>query len=183
VASTLPARGFESPKEITRIAIVGCSGAGKSVLARVLGDKLKLSVVHLDTLFWLPGWKETPQDRFEQLQRETLQAPRWVVDGNYYDSLHIRAEMADVIVFLDFPRYTCLYRAIKRRLIHRTAPRPCLASGCPEKLEWEFLRWIWDYRSRIRPQILAFLATWSSDTRIVHLRNPRELRAWLTSLT
>jgi adenylate kinase family enzyme len=34
-----------------RIAIIGCCGAGKSTLARILGEKLNLPVIHLDAYF------------------------------------------------------------------------------------------------------------------------------------
>jgi adenylate kinase family enzyme len=108
-----------------RIAILGCSGAGKSTLASArMAIKLKLPVIHLDNLFWLHGWKEMPQDQFMQLQRERLSGSRWVVNGNYSGSLHIRFELADTIVFLDFPRYRCLYRAtIKRRWMYHNTSR------------------------------------------------------------
>ena len=39
-----------------RIIIIGCGGAGKSTLARKLGEVLDLPVVHLDQLFWKPNW-------------------------------------------------------------------------------------------------------------------------------
>ena len=39
-----------------RILIIGCSGSGKSRLARQLGQKLGLPVVHLDQLWWKENW-------------------------------------------------------------------------------------------------------------------------------
>src|SRR5690606_37268782 len=42
-----------------RIVILGCSGTGKSTLAQAIGARLGLPVVHLDSLFWKPGWVES----------------------------------------------------------------------------------------------------------------------------
>lgn len=44
-----------------RICILGNSGAGKSTLAAALGDVSGLPVVHLDRIFWKPGWIEAPE--------------------------------------------------------------------------------------------------------------------------
>ena len=45
-----------------RVLIVGCGGSGKSTLARHLGEKTGLPVVHLDRLWWLPGWVERSRE-------------------------------------------------------------------------------------------------------------------------
>lgn len=37
-----------------RLVILGCAGTGKTTLARTIGERLTLPVVHLDTLFTLP---------------------------------------------------------------------------------------------------------------------------------
>ncbi|MDJ0568280.1 MAG: shikimate kinase [Pleurocapsa sp. MO_192.B19] len=38
---------------------MGSCGAGKSTLARTLGEKLNLPVIHLDVYYWQPEWQET----------------------------------------------------------------------------------------------------------------------------
>ncbi len=38
--------------------MLGNCGSGKSTLARQLGAGLGLDVVHLDALYWRPGWVE-----------------------------------------------------------------------------------------------------------------------------
>ena len=49
-----------------RIAIIGPGGAGKSTLARRLGERLGLPVIHLDAEHWRPGWVETPADEWKR---------------------------------------------------------------------------------------------------------------------
>ena len=53
-----------------------------------------------------------------------------------------RLDTADTVVFLDFNRFICLFRVIKRYLNYRGRSRPDMGEGCPEKLDAEFLRWV-----------------------------------------
>ena len=115
--------------------VVGSSGAGKSVLAREIAARTGLPLIHLDALFWQPGWVETPRDRWREIQREALAGPDWVVDGNYGGTLEERLALADVVVLLDYSRVTCLLGAVVRWLRHRGRSRPDMAPGCPEHLE------------------------------------------------
>ena len=34
--------------------------------------------------------------------------------------------------------------------------RPEMAEGCPEKIDFEFFHYVWTYRARQRPKLLAF---------------------------
>jgi adenylate kinase family enzyme len=40
-----------------RILVVGCPGAGKSMFARRLAERLLLPVIHLDFHYWHSGWQ------------------------------------------------------------------------------------------------------------------------------
>jgi adenylate kinase family enzyme len=42
-----------------RVLIIGSGGAGKSTLARTLGERLGIEVIHLDVHFWKPGHRWT----------------------------------------------------------------------------------------------------------------------------
>ena len=50
-----------------RVLVLGCPGAGKSTLARSLGEALSLPVVHLDKLWWKSGWVNRTEGEFDAL--------------------------------------------------------------------------------------------------------------------
>ena len=162
-----------------RIAIIGSGGSGKSTLARQLGAILGLEVIHLDSIFWRPGWVETPDEEWITIQQELVKKETWIIDGNYGGTQGIRLEAADTVIFLDLPRHICLWRVIKRWHRYAGRSRPDLAPGCPEKLDLSFLAWLWNYPNRSRPSILERLKRYSEGRRIVVLRHPHDVRKFL----
>ena len=56
-----------------RIAVIGCAGSGKSTLAAKLGSSTGLPVIHLDQLFWKPGWVPTPPEDWARVNREIVE--------------------------------------------------------------------------------------------------------------
>ncbi len=164
-----------------RIAILGCSGGGKSTLARALGAKLNLPVVHLDRLYWLPGWVERDEASFRALQSEALSGERWVVDGGYSTIFDLRLPRVDTVVLVDQPRWLCLWRVFRRRLAHPGRTRIDLGEGCPEKVDWAFITYIWTYYRLRAPERDAAVAALALQARIVRLRSDRQIRAFLAT--
>ena len=162
-----------------RIAIIGSGGAGKSVLARELGQRLGIPVLHLDRLYWHPSWIPTPTDDWRALQQEFVQSERWIIDGNYGGTMDVRLAAADTVVFLDLPRLVCVWGALTRYLRHRRGGRPDMAPGINERLDLAFLWWIWRYPATRRPGILARLSELPASTRVVRITSRREARAFL----
>ena len=165
-----------------RILIVGNSGGGKSTLARRLGEKLSLPVIHLDVIFWKPGWVEAPDDEFRAGVARALQGPAWVCDGNSPATADIRMPFADTIVWIRQPRLLCLIRAISRVVTYRGRhTRPDMAQGCDEKFDPQFYRYIWTYDEKVAPRIDAALKAHGRHARLVRLRNDREIADFLAS--
>lgn len=158
-----------------RIMIIGPSGAGKSTLARQLGEIFNLPVHHLDTYFWKAGWIPTPNDEWDFFLEELIQNEKWIIDGNYSRTLDIRLKRADVIIFLDFSTWLTLYRVIKRRWMYHGKTRPDMNKDCQEKLDIEFLRWVWNFRKTQRPHILEKLKI-REDKTIIILKSPKEVK-------
>ncbi len=164
-----------------RVLVIGCGGSGKSTLARHLGSLLDISVIHLDSLYWRPGWVETPREEWRALVQDLVRRDCWIMDGNYSNTLDIRLPAADTVVFLDFPRLLCLWRVVKRRWQYAGRSRPDMAPGCPERLSWQFIRWIWSYPGR-RPAILRMVQEYAQGSRVFRLRSPAEVKRFLEGL-
>lgn len=162
-----------------KIAVIGYSGAGKSTLAKRIADEIGVAALHLDQVHFLPDWAEREPEESRGIVRAELAKPGWVIDGNYplfaWDE---RMQDADWILWLNVPRLVCLARVLRRRWRYRGRVRESMASGCVEKLDWEFVRWIlWEgrtleYRSRYR----AVADQYPQKT--VILRNDRETNRW-----
>lgn len=165
-----------------RIAIVGCSGGGKSTLARALGARLGLPIIHIDVIFWRPGWVEGPRAETKAQVEAACAADAWICEGNFIDASALRFRRADTIVWIDQPRHVCLRRAIWRALTGFGRDRPDLAPGCPEKIDFHFYRYIWDWNRTTRPRMDAAIAEHGSRARFVRLKNDREIAAWLAGV-
>lgn len=127
-----------------KIAIMGFSGSGKSTLAKKLGEKYQIEVLYIDTVHWLPGWKARTHEEKNAIIGDFMDKhSSWVMDGNYSRSLfERRVEEADQIILVCFNRFSCLYRAFKRRFQYNGKSRESITVGCDEKIDLGFVWWI-----------------------------------------
>lgn len=126
-----------------KVAILGYSGSGKSTLAKKLSETYDLPVLHLDTIQFVENWVERETKEANTLVKQFMQNRQWVIDGNYQKFFQEeRLEQADEIIILAFSRWTCLKRVISRYFTYRNTTRPDMASGCTEKLDWQFIWWV-----------------------------------------
>jgi len=168
-----------------RIVILGCSGSGKSTLARRLGERLGLPVVHLDVLFWEPGWVEPDNEAFRARVRASMTGDAWISECNYISrTFDLRLPRADQIVWMEPPRHVCIRRILVRTALAR--PRPDLPAGCEEGFFdadfGEFFAYSWNFNRVTRPRIEAALAQLAPDTPVARLHTRREIDAFIASL-
>ena len=97
-----------------KVLIFGNSGSGKSTLAKHYANSMKVSLLDLDTLAWLPG---TPPERapLEKSKAQILYFIRdndnWVIEGCYTDLLELVSDQAEEIVFMNLDVSMCTENA------------------------------------------------------------------------
>ena len=177
----------------SRIAVVGCSGSGKTTVARQVADRLGLEHIELDELAHQPGWTMRPAEEFRSDLERCLSGAEqgWVTCGHYgrlAGDMHLNK--ANTIVWLDLPRRTVMTRVI-RRTIRRVLTREELWNGNKEPwtnlYHWDpernVIRWSWvTYKGR-REQYEQCMCDGSwVHANVLRLRSPQAIEGFLNSL-
>lgn len=166
-----------------RICIIGCPGAGKSSLAFRVATTYELPLINLDKLYHDKRFDyKVDKAAWRSRLSEVIVKPRWVIDGNYKSTFDLRLPAAEVIIFLDYPRWLCIWRTFKRRLEYHNKLRSDMPEGWVEKIGWNFLKFIWSYNYVERPKVLALLRSTSENQQAIILRHPTETELYLTSI-
>jgi adenylate kinase family enzyme len=164
---------------MNKALILGCSGSGKSTFSKQLSKARELPLIHLDSLFWKSGWIASIDEEWNQTIAELVRKDQYIMDGNYSRTISIRMKEADTIFFFDFSRYLCVYRAIKRRIINHGKTRSDMAAGCKEKIDLEFIKWIWNFKNRSRDKILRELEEANEQKKVIIFKNPKDVKNYL----
>jgi len=166
-----------------RVMIIGGSGSGKSTLARKIGGVTGLPVVHIDPMYWKPGWVQRAKEETRRLVLEASAQEAWVFDGNHHNTFEARIARADTLIWLDLPTGLRMWRVAARRWQYRGRARPDMTEGCFERLNLHFLfYWVGGYRWRRRREDLALMQSLPPHVIGVHLKSRRAVAAYLAGI-
>ncbi len=137
-----------------KLHITGNAGSGKTTLALKLGQALNIPVASLDSVVWKKGWVSASTEERTVGEQRLMSNDCWVIEG----VSKTVCESADYIIFLDVPRFVCIFRCFKRNIPYLFKSRPELPENCPEILIVpQLLKIIWNFPARARPIILETL--------------------------
>jgi adenylate kinase family enzyme len=170
-----------------RVAVVGAVGCGKSSLARMLAQRLGLPYVELDSLRYQAHWEKVDEQTFFDEVVRNAGANEWVIDGNYEVARDVVWIRAQVLIWVDYPLRTVLWRLLKRTA-QRLATREVFSNGNRESF-WRLLGpnsiVLWAIRSHgpRRDRFEQLLAkTRYEHLRVFRLRSPFEADACLIEI-
>jgi len=148
-----------------RIIIIGSGGSGKSTLARKLHNKMRIPLIHLDKEYWKENWTAPSKEEWIAKQLRLIYQDSWIIDGKYSSTMDIRMECADTIIFLDINRCICIYSVLKRWISNIGKIRPDMGNGCKEKIDYEFIKWIYEFPKIEKPKIIEMLKKYYIETK------------------
>ena len=164
-----------------RISIIGGSGSGKSTLANNLSKELNLPAIHLDGLNFTSNWVEVDKCKRDSIiMKKTLES-KWIIDGNYSNTLRNRFDRADLIIWLDYSTFSHLKGIIKRLLKTHGKEKPEIP-GCKERFNFLFLKYVITYNRKKRHLILDNLQNISMD-KVLVFKKQKDLNEWLKKFT
>ena len=162
--------------DYNRIILVGNCGSGKSWLAKHIASITGFPLFHLDKEIWQPGWVMPSTDEKIAIQQRLISGQRWIIDGNYNSTMEMRFAAADLVVFLDINRVTCILSAMKRTGKKR--------SDLPDYLDepkvfsrdfFDFCKWIWSYPKTGRKTVMDLHQKYSDKT-FLHIKGRRDAK-------
>jgi adenylate kinase family enzyme len=130
-------------------------------------------LIHLDQEYWKPGWTKPSDGEWTSKLQGLVARPAWIMDGNFGGTLPMRIAVADTVIFLDFPRSMCVWSVLIRTARTYGRKRVDMADGCTERIDRDFLLYVWRWHRNSRPRVLAALEAFRGE--LIILRERRDV--------
>ncbi|MGA2645715.1 MAG: hypothetical protein ABSF15_13445 [Candidatus Sulfotelmatobacter sp.] len=158
---------------MVRIVTLGCTGSGKTTLARQLGGRTGARVICLDDM-WQPHGEEKNVPAFRSLIIKAHAGDQWIRDGSFaLATFDIRLTRATLVIWLESSKRSCAWRAItrvfKRGRAHRIGKLP------------EVRAFLWKFDRVHRPRIEAVRASHGPEVPVLTLTGSPDIANFLPS--
>ena len=152
-----------------KIHIIGCSGTGKTYLAKKLSNKYNIPRYDLDNIYWDNSSEKyetkTEFEKRDKLLQKILEKDSWIIEGIYYKWLEQSFKNADIIYILDLPKYIYKFRIIKRFIKRKLR----LEAGKKENLKslLNLLKWTDEFQNEDMKEIIKILEKYKEKVHFI----------------
>ncbi len=179
----LPITNYQLKKRVTmkKVAVFGNAGGGKSTLSKRLSAIAGLPLYILDKIQYRPGGAEVPQEEYKRVHQEILDTERWIIDGfGCMETLWLRLERADTLVFVDLPLFIHFWWVTKRLIVGHFKP----PEGWPEnspilQSSLSSYRVLWLCRKYLTPRYREYIKQVQSTKSVYHIRSTQEIAQFI----
>ena len=159
-------------KKISKILILGGSGSRKTTLADKLKKIFELPIINLDNINYKKDWISRDKKERDNIIQRKINEDEWIMEGVYKSTLKQRADVADLIIFLEHPTYYLIFRIIKRYICNLEKEKKEL-DGCKERLNWNFIKYTLLFNSKKKSIYEILNKVENIDNKLIILKNGR----------
>lgn len=156
-----------------KIIVIGCSGAGKTTFSKKLAQITDIPLYHLDSFYWKKDATHIPRCELIKKQKAVFKTDKWIIDGNFRNTLEMRIKESELIYFFDIPKDVCVQGVINRNSRDELP--------CELPVNDELIGFIESFERDVKPFILNLFDKYS-DKRIITFHSRNEADEYLEKL-
>lgn len=170
-----------------KIIVIGCPGVGKTHFSKNLSNILGIKVYHLDDFYWEKDWKEKNDKEWIKIQEKLLENNQFIIDGNFINSLELRIESSDLIIYLKKGTIFCILGFLKRTLKNAIGKDIDIPKKIKEQNVYRltdngiinFCFYIMNFQKNQSKEIDLILSKYYNSKNIIILKSKRDINNFL----
>lgn len=159
--------------EYNKIAVIGCSGSGKSTFSRKLAEITGLPLYYLDMIYWREDCSHIGRLSFARKQKAIMKTDKWIIDGNFRGTIELRISSAELIYFFDLPTQVCIDGVLSR------GKRPDMPCDLPA--DNELIEYIKNYNVNCKPLVMRLFEKYP-DKKVITFHSHKEIDLYVKKL-
>ncbi|MEH1840577.1 MAG: adenylate kinase [Nostoc sp.] len=160
-----------------KVAVFGNAGGGKSTLGKRLSQITGLPLYVLDKIKYQSGGTEVPHEDYKHAHQQILVTDRWIIDGfGCIETLWLRLDEADTLVFVDLPLYMHGWWVTKRLITGYFKPPEGWPSNSPIlRSSLSSYRVLWLCHKYLTPKYREYIEQAQSIKNVYHIRSTKQI--------
>ena len=167
-----------------KVAVFGNAGGGKSTLSKRLSKITGLPLHVLDKIQHQSGGAEVPYEDYKRVHQEILLTDGWIIDGfGCIETVWLRLDEADSLVFVDLPLYMHFWWVTKRLITGIFKPPEGWHEKSPIlKSSINSYRVLWLCHKYLTPRYRKYIEQAQSTKSVYHIRSTEQISQFFASI-